>query len=607
MYKPKENIWDVESSNNYEEVTNYIKKKTEKLEKIRHDLINIKDLFKNYISITKKYCDQIAVLALQLKPEANTNEGNLTQAIQGILLFNSVSLETLANEMEKFFKSSKKKEKNDSGVNILDEFSKIYQSTYSNLINNYCLYITEIEKYEKYLMSEEMGFNNNSNNTPQPNEENNQNIHQKKSDEIKSHSSNNINKVEKNSCEKLTNNIEKVLEAKKNYIKEIEPMNNIINKLVEYGLNEEKLLNEEFSNILKMFLDKLNECLEGQKKKYEGQSSVLADLYAKIKSEKIENLRSGIQEYPLHCLSVYINIKNVTRNKINNTQEVVLNQKSKDFEIYKDITLENIDNIIKEMKKNGLEIREKDLKDLENEKVKDFIERKSKLVSAKTDENFSKEDKDKLIEYFKEDEEYRSFFLQILNNDRAKGGEIFNKNIFLYMGELFENINDLILEKNDYRFFKYVSIISMTYFITEENKKRYLFEFIKDNNKLKNMEFWKKYSKFVIELDIENDITKKELITEQSTKTKYKFAAFSNTLTIVNNMVNFGFNKNFINEFVDFAERSYSLTKEQIGQIEDLMVVWASNADNFKSNNNNKEENKDEIDSNKDDKYEDMK
>ena len=607
MYKPKENIWDVESSNNYEEVTNYIKKKTEKLEKIRHDLINIKDLFKNYISITKKYCDQIAVLALQLKPEANTNEGNLTQAIQGILLFNSVSLETLANEMEKFFKSSKKKEKNDSGVNILDEFSKIYQSTYSNLINNYCLYITEIEKYEKYLMSEEMGFNNNSNNTPQPNEENNQNIHQKKSDEIKSHSSNNINKVEKNSCEKLTNNIEKVLEAKKNYIKEIEPMNNIINKLVEYGLNEEKLLNEEFSNILKMFLDKLNECLEGQKKKYEGQSSVLADLYAKIKSEKIENLRSGIQEYPLHCLSVYINIKNVTRNKINNTQEVVLNQKSKDFEIYKDITLENIDNIIKEMKKNGLEIREKDLKDLENEKVKDFIERKSKLVSAKTDENFSKEDKDKLIEYFKEDEEYRSLFLQILNNDRAKGGEIFNKNIFLYMGELFENINDLILEKNDYRFFKYVSIISMTYFITEENKKRYLFEFIKDNNKLKNMEFWKKYSKFVIELDMENDITKKELITEQSTKTKYKFAAFSNTLTIVNNMINFGFNKNFINEFVDFAERSYSLTKEQIGQIEDLMVVWASNADNFKSNNNNKEENKDEIDSNKNDKYEDMK
>ena len=182
------------------------------------------------------------------------------------------------------------------------------------------------------------------------------------------------------------------------------------------------------------------------------------------------------------------------------------------------------------------------------------------------------------------------------------------------MDKIFENINELVLEKNDYRFFKYVSIISMTYFITEKNKKRYLFEFIKDNNKLKYMDFWKKYSKFVVELDMENDITKKELITEQSTKTKYKFAAFSNTLTIVNNMVNFGFDKNFIHEFINFAENNYSLSKEQIGQIEDLMVVWSSNTDtsNYKNDennndNNNKETNKDEMNSNDKDKYEDMK
>ena len=88
------------------------------------------------------------------------------------------------------------------------------------------------------------------------------------------------------------------------------------------------------------------------------------------------------------------------------------------------ITLENIENIIKEMKSDGLEITEKDLKDLEKEKVKDFIEKKCKLISSKT-ENISEEDKNKLIKYVTEDEEYRSFFLQILNNDRAKGGEIF--------------------------------------------------------------------------------------------------------------------------------------------------------------------------------------
>ena len=74
------------------------------------------------------------------------------------------------------------------------------------------------------------------------------------------------------------------------------------------------------------------------------------------------------------------------------------------------ITLENIENIIKEMKSDGLEITEKDLNDLEKEKVKDFIEKKCKLISSKT-ENISEEDKNKLIKYVTEDEEYRSFFL----------------------------------------------------------------------------------------------------------------------------------------------------------------------------------------------------
>ena len=296
------------------------------------------------------------------------------------------------------------------------------------------------------------------------------------------------------------------------------------------------------------------------------------------------------------------------RNKNSNAKESVKNQKSKDFDIYKDITLENIDHIIKEMKRNGLEIRKKDLEDLENEKVKDFIERKSKLVSSKTDENFTEEDKNKLIKYLKEDEEYRSLFLQILNNDRAKGGQIFNKNIFLYIGEIFSQLNDLVLEKNDYKFFKYISIIAMTYFINEGKKKIYLFEYIKDNDKLKNMEFWKNYSSFVVDCDIKNDITKQELKTEQSIKTKYKFAGFSNALTIVNNMVNFGFDRDIINEYINFAKQKYSLTKEQIDQIEDLIIVQTSNLDSSE-NHEDKETTKNETDSKigKEDEYEDMK
>ena len=583
MYTPKENIWDIELNNTFEEVTDYIKRKTDKISKIKQDLTNINELFKNFISITKKYCDQIAFLALQLKPDANTNEGNLIQAIQGILLFNSVSLETLAKEMEKSLGFLKNQENVDSCLNALDDYSKLYQTNYSDLIKSYCTYINEIEQYEKYLMNEEMGLNNNNFN----------NDHKLK---------------EKITPQKITNNIDKVLQAKKNYLEQRVSMNNIIDQIVKNGLKLETMLNEGFSNILKIFLSKLNECLEGQKKKYEGQSLILEHLSDKIKSEKIEKYNDGIQEYHLHCLSVYINIKNLMRNKNSNAKESVKNQKSKDFDIYKDITLENIDHIIKEMKRNGLEIRKKDLEDLENEKVKDFIEKKSKLVSSKTDENFTEEDKNKLIKYLKEDEEYRSLFLQILNNDRAKGGQIFNKNIFLYIGEIFSQLNDLVLEKNDYKFFKYISIIAMTYFINEGKKKIYLFECIKDNDKLKNMEFWKNYSSFVVDCDIKNDITKQELKTEQSIKTKYKFAGFSNALTIVNNMVNFGFDRDIINEYINFAKQKYSLTKEQIDQIEDLIIVWTSNLDSSE-NHEDKETTKNETDSKigKEDEYEDMK
>ena len=40
----------------------------------------------------------------------------------------------------------------------------------------------------------------------------------------------------------------------------------------------------------------------------------------------------------------------------------------------------------------------------------------------------------------------RKQVLQKLNNDRAKGGEIYNKNLFINFGEIFKSINDLILK-----------------------------------------------------------------------------------------------------------------------------------------------------------------
>ena len=564
MYRQKESIWDVETNNNYEKVTEFINEKSSNIIAIRKGINDIKDVFKDYIQITKTYCTQIASLALKLKPLANTIWGDLTQAIQGILLFNSISLENLAKGMGEIFKNSKMK-KRDSGVSGLEEFSNIYQVQLSDLISNYCLYITELEKYERYLMNKEMGFDNDVNSNSNKGENNKDNTN----NTINQSSTPNDNKIEK-----LTNNLETVLSFRKKYLDKVGPMNALVHKLVEFGIKEEKLLNEEFLNISKIFVGKLNECLEGQKKKYEDQNSVLLELYNKIKSEKFDNINSGIQEYSLHSLSIYINAKNLDRNKIKNGKQYALNQKGEEFEIYKNITLKNVENIMKEIKRNGLEIKEKDLEDFEIEKVKDFISKKVELMFNKTDDNFSDEDKNQMVKYFQENDDYILFFLQLLNNDRAKGGEIFNINIFKYIGEIFKNINDIVLKKDNYKYFNYVSILSLTYFIQEGNKKKYVYECIKDNKKLKDLNFWQKYAKFIIKY--ETDKIPKEKENEiNNKKEKLKLTGCANILAIVNNMVNFGLDQDFIDKFISFCATTFSLTTEQIQQIKEFIPIWS--------------------------------
>ena len=63
----------------------------------------------------------------------------------------------------------------------------------------------------------------------------------------------------KNENEKY--NINNVLKKRKDYINKIEHVNNIINKIVEYNIKEEKILNEEHYDISKMLINELNQCL----------------------------------------------------------------------------------------------------------------------------------------------------------------------------------------------------------------------------------------------------------------------------------------------------------------------------------------------------------
>ena len=399
----------------------------------------------------------------------------------------------------------------------------------------------------------------------------------------------------------LTDNHEKIKISQKEYIDTVKRTNIFIKKLVEFGWNEERLLKSDFYNNCHNFVIRLLNCVDVQKKKYENQSKLIRELSEIIKSEKIENFYLESQQYTLHSLSIYMNKKSKK-----NSYE--LKQKGEfDNELYKNLEINNIGNIINEMQKNGLTVKKEDLENYEKEKNISVIEKNIKFISESSTD-LSEEEKNKIIEFFKNDKEYILYFLQRLNNDRAKGGKILNVKTYHRIGELFKFINDIILEKNDYECFKYISILSMTYYKMEGNNKIYIYEYIKEHPYFKKCEFWQEYLEALIDFDVRNAIYKKRKNTDENKTEKKKeeeskknFAAFSNVLTVANNMTDFGLEKPFVEKFLNKVKNRYTFNSEQIEQIDFLLTIYEEKnkeekkTNSPKSNNENKEHSDDKI------------
>ena len=640
MYRAKTNIWKMNYTDNYEKINEYVENKKIKMSNINKSYNQIKDVLKKFIDITKDYSDNIISIAMTLLPNSDSIEGKLIQAIQGIFLFNSENLNILINDVSKILKAFKaNKQSNSSG---LDDFFRLYNSNFSNVVKNYCNYISENELYEKYLIHKELGIlnknienkneykqneykdefivvengigNNSNKKTENINNKKGKEKGKKKEKKKSKTKQNNIKeeekKVEENKVEEnkiiLKDNFENILNIKKDYLNSVKEINVLIKKLIEFGWNEERLLKTDFYNNCKNFVDKLLEYLENQKKKYEDQSALIKVLNEVIKSEKIENLYLEPQIYSLHCLSIYMNKRAyLTSKQAPNTK---LKKNEFDNDLYFNLNIENIENIIKEMQKNNIEIKKEDLENFEKEKNIALIEKNTKLIfESSSDLDFSDEDLNKMIEYFKNDKENILFFLQKLNNDRSRGGLISSMKIFKRIGELFKLINDLILEKNDLDCFKYIAILSMTYYInSDNNEKIYIYEYIKNHPSFKKMDFWEKYLETLIKYDLNNNTynNNDEFEKEDEKQFKLSFATFSNILSVINNMTDFGLEKEFIKKFVDFAKNNYSLKEDQKVQIDGLLDIYNEKGtndqilkkqiDKYKiiSDNNNEEQNK---------------
>ena len=263
----------------------------------------------------------------------------------------------------------------------------------------------------------------------------------------------------------------------------------------------------------------------------------------------------------------------VIRNTVSyNNKEKKLNQKQIDekFEyMIKKLNRLEILNIFEKIKNTNIMISEYDYNLIEQETNYNKIKEILTLIFIHT-EKYTENDKNILINFFEKDKIYIFYFIKVLNDHRAKGEFVISEETLKYLGELFKFMNNLILSKNDMELFKFIFILSMTYYHkTKDGEDIYLFSYIKEHPDYKKDKFWDDYLKELIDHDLNNkNIADKDIqqLNREQKEILYN-SYFSNFLTAVKAMADFRIDKEFVRNFVEKNKAKYMISQEQIENV----------------------------------------
>ena len=604
-------------------IKEYIHSQPDQIRKLENSSKEMYEIIEEFIHITNNYSSQLEILALKIIPIGNTTEGKLAQAVQGILLFYSENLNILTKEL------SKNNVKSEINEKIMDEFNE-YKTAYFKKINNAILsfekFKKEISLYQEYLVNEEynnhMMKGNLKNNDDDIIDSNNKKIENNIdiNDENKEVSNpekedgknilKNNNPFSSNGLNNIDNQKE-VIESDKSYLSNLNESNEIFKNLKEYLSKEKTNLRKNIFNVCVCLIEGLLKCVKNQKENYDIQNEVIINLTNELQYEERDKNKMKPMTYKLKYLEIYKNYINeksdliqiysgskdntrknsnthtksltlvdskmssegVIRNTISyNNKENKLNQKQID-EKYKlmitKLSRLEILNIFKKIKNTNIMISEYDSNLIEQETNYNKIKEILTLIFIHT-ENYTESDKDILIKFFEKDKIYIFYFIKVLNDHRTKGEFVISEETLKYLGELFKFINNLILSKNDMELFKFVFILSMTYYHkTKDGEDIYLFSYIKEHPDYKKDKFWDDYLKELIEHDLNNkNIADKDIqqLNREQKEILYN-SYFSNFLTAVKAMADFRIDKEFVRNFVEKNKTKYVISQEQIENV----------------------------------------
>ena len=611
-------------------------KNLQNISKIYYKVIN------DFIEISQNYSSEIEKLALEIIPDY-TIEGQIAQALQGILLFFSEGL----NNLIKNIKNEKINEKGEEFNNILNQFNIYNQSYYQKIkesILNSEKYKKEIEKYEEFLINEQyqqhikkgnlktnqdeiINDNENANKGQKLlNEKHNQKEKINLFSSFKDNDNTDIN--EENYVLNDENNEEEVIKKQKLISSSVNQSNEILNNIKDYLSKEIIDIRKKLFNICNNLIEELLKYANFQKKNFDIQKGVISNLSKAIKSEEKDQNTLKQSKIKLKYLEIYRNIiqekneliindkpnfeeknhsnkeiKKITKyesnipikndnfsnekiklnsiikniNNCNNIKNKEEDQKiSKLKNMIKKLSRSDIIIIFEKIKSLNINIVESDFNLIEQEMNINLIHELLLFMFYKT-EKYTEKEKKFLLNLFEKDRVYILYFIRVLNDHRTKGIFDLSEKTIKYLGELFKYLNNLFLIQNDIELFKFIFILSMTYyyFSKDQNQKIYLFSYIKDHPYYQNIDFWDNYLNELVDHDLKGymniynlDLENKEINKlKKEEKEKLNNCFFSNFLTIVKAMADFRIDKKLVRNFIERNKDKYILSREQFENI----------------------------------------
>ena len=534
--------------NEYSKQKNYYSKIIKSVNKIIYTQIEgLKPLIQglnNSINMTKDFIFEKENIISKINNQVNNSISDLEEKYKEVQKYRN-NFEQIASEAEdsvyNYYKA-KKNNLDDSKENKINNHKEININKNNNSndnnieINNFLL----IDNNNNNNVLKNNNINNNKNNKNMINENNNNEINIELLEKMKNYeklykrSVNTALKYEENLLTTLNISNSNLITICEEYLEFLK--NNSTEYLVHYK-SFCSLIESELNNYLP-FLSNYNINEEFDKIIREGASRCFPFEKIKLKPYKLKIINKNSFSNDLYKKKNELNVKDIFKIVKKLYEYLSLRDENYNLEIEEEkIIVNNITNKILSFSNNKLSLPE------ETEEELNTI---NKLIQRK---------------------ENRQIFISKINEFRNLGIFLIPEKQFNEIGNIMYNILNYILKDNDLACVKNVMILSQTYYIIENEKKKYLQNIIQKNPIFQSLDFWKQFIQFSIDNEIKESLKKDKskgvfiFENEEEKDIRINNIIFSQLVPLANNMIEFGLDKNTIKSLLQEKFEIYRINE----------------------------------------------